>query len=375
MYSNLIFIISILLCIHNGSYSKKSSGGTSNNQFGKPFPSIVSSSSSSSNPSVDPQQYPLPWQIKIIQKGLAMLNRNQQPSPSSSSQLTDNLKSNHNHKNRYYLRRNGNGSNKLESSLSSSIYNEPSSLAKWNNINIKAFQNIVDNCKRYFKLVSLHFYSLFHIHKKSVIFLLKSFGLTFLTIWIINRIINWYKGIAETEILLDKTDYIYHSYGYNLNGIGNWLISNFNQTTIQKHNYGNIIKHLENVLDAPCFPRTMNVYASQTGKDILPILNELQTRIKESTSSITGISTTYVTAADSNSDDVNLNKNNSATSEIYNSINNNNSTSSTTLSSSSTTSSSSIHSNQSPVMDIYEQRLIKGIQKGLLLAQGTNRIV
>ena len=85
---------------------------------------------------------------------------------------------------------------------------------------------------------------------------------------------------TEYEILLDKTDFIYQSYGSNLNGVGSWLISSMNQTAVQQYGYTQTLKNFENTIEIPCFPQSMQSYAVQMGKEIIPLITEIDTKIR-----------------------------------------------------------------------------------------------
>lgn len=117
-------------------------------------------------------------------------------------------------------------------------------------------------------------------HKKTFHFALKGFGLFVLAYWVIRRVISWYQDIAEYEVLLDQTDFVYQSYGCNLNGIGEWLLSSMNQTAINQFGYESLLKSLENSLDIPCFPQSMSTYAVQIGKDLVPVVLEVDSRLR-----------------------------------------------------------------------------------------------
>ena len=86
--------------------------------------------------------------------------------------------------------------------------------------------------------------------------------------------------LTEYEILLDKTDFIYQSYGSNLNGVGSWLISSMNQTAVQQYGYTQTLKNFENTIEIPCFPQSMQSYAVQMGKEIIPLITEIDTKIR-----------------------------------------------------------------------------------------------
>lgn len=117
-------------------------------------------------------------------------------------------------------------------------------------------------------------------HQKVFLYLTKGFGFALVTLFLIKRVMSWYRGIAEFEILVDKTDYIYQSYGSNLNGINSWLISRLNHSSIQHYNYQTISRNIENILDTPCFPLSMKDYAVRIGKEIVPIIYELDLKLR-----------------------------------------------------------------------------------------------
>ena len=327
--------------------------------------SPISTSNSRNNP-------PLPWQIKIIEKVFTLFQYIQ-PKPMIPNVFGLNGKTTNND--------------------DSYDFRTSSSLSKLNKFNVASFHNAIGSCKSLATSLSKHLTTLFNLHKNSFLFLFKTLGLTFVTVSFIYRIINWYKGIAEAEILLDKADYVYHSYGFNLNGLSSWLISKLNQTDIIKYDYVQIIKNLETSLDTPCFPRTMNSYANQLNKDIIPILNELQNRIQNSTNrfynnpinhNITSTLDDDFISNDSQTIPMTNTTSTTTTSTTTTNVkpNFNNNINLDTTSSSSSSILSPAESTENPpigliphLIDISEQKLMKGIQRCLLLIQGIVRYI
>lgn len=65
---------------------------------------------------------------------------------------------------------------------------------------------------------------------------------------ILRRLGNWYKGMAEYELLLDHTDFDYQAYGGCFNGLGSALMASVNQTAVREYRYSNLVRRLRNAL-------------------------------------------------------------------------------------------------------------------------------
>jgi hypothetical protein len=81
----------------------------------------------------------------------------------------------------------------------------------------------------------------FHVAAKASIF-------TFIGFAILRRLGNWYKGMAEYEILLDHTDFSYQAYGGCFNGMGSSLTASINQTAVIEFRYSHLMRRLRNSL-------------------------------------------------------------------------------------------------------------------------------
>jgi hypothetical protein len=85
-------------------------------------------------------------------------------------------------------------------------------------------------------------------HKKNFSIAAKASVLTFLGFAILRRFGNWYKGMAEYEILLDHTDFDYQAYGGCFNGMGSSLTASINQTAVVEYRYSHLMRRLKNSL-------------------------------------------------------------------------------------------------------------------------------
>lgn len=83
----------------------------------------------------------------------------------------------------------------------------------------------------------------FHVAAKASLF-------TFIGFAILRRLGNWYKGMAEYEILLDHTDFSYQAYGGCFNGMGSSLTASINQTAVVEFRYSHLMRRLRNSLGA-----------------------------------------------------------------------------------------------------------------------------
>ena len=85
-------------------------------------------------------------------------------------------------------------------------------------------------------------------HQKNFSIAAKASVLTFLGFAILRRFGNWYKGMAEYEILLDHTDFDYQAYGGCFNGMGSSLTASINQTAVVEYRYSHLMRRLKNSL-------------------------------------------------------------------------------------------------------------------------------
>ncbi len=97
---------------------------------------------------------------------------------------------------------------------------------------------------------------------------------------ILRKISNWYKGMAEFELLLDHTDYEYQTYGFILNDVSGSIISSINQSVVHEYKYSYLYRKLIDAMDTPCFPQMMSDYSIQTGREVAVLINELDMRIR-----------------------------------------------------------------------------------------------
>lgn len=130
-----------------------------------------------------------------------------------------------------------------------------------------------------YKKIRIAFFVWAAAHKATFIVVGKASAVAAFTWVILRKIGNWFKGMAEYELLLDKTDYDYQSYGCNLNGIGGWLLSSMNATAVSQYKCSNSTRILENVLELPCFPQKMYDYAVRTGLSINKLIVDIGTKV------------------------------------------------------------------------------------------------
>lgn len=117
-------------------------------------------------------------------------------------------------------------------------------------------------------------------HKRTYAIVGRATVFTMIGVFLLRKISNWYKGMAEFELLLDQTDYDYQSFGCILNGIGGSLVSSINQTAVSEFKYTYLYRRLSAALDSPCFPQTMSDYSIQTGRDIALLIGEVDSRMR-----------------------------------------------------------------------------------------------
>ena len=117
-------------------------------------------------------------------------------------------------------------------------------------------------------------------HKALFAFGCKTSVYTVFGLLILRKISNWYKGMAEFELLLDNTDYEYQTYGFILNDVSGSIISSINQSAVNEYKYSYLYRKLIDSLDTPCFPQMMSDYSIQTGREVAVLINELDMRIR-----------------------------------------------------------------------------------------------
>ena len=97
---------------------------------------------------------------------------------------------------------------------------------------------------------------------------------------LVRRLLHWYSGMADYEILLDRKDRSYHLYGCNLNGIGISIISSLNRTETEALGCKQLCHNILRTFERPCFPQSFNEYAGTVGRDMAVILTDLDTKIR-----------------------------------------------------------------------------------------------
>jgi hypothetical protein len=100
-------------------------------------------------------------------------------------------------------------------------------------------------------------------HKRTFGMLARASVFAIVGLWVLKRLGSWYKGMAEYEILLDRTDHDYQAYGCNLNGIGGSLLASIDPAAVSRYKHSQLLRRLASALDTPCFPQMMTDYAVQ----------------------------------------------------------------------------------------------------------------
>eukprot|EP01036_Dinobryon_divergens_P028176 gene28176-37077_t len=103
---------------------------------------------------------------------------------------------------------------------------------------------------------------------------------SYIGIILVRRLLHWYSGMADYEILLDRKDRSYHLYGCNLNGIGISIISSLNRTETDALGCKQLCHNILRTFERPCFPQSFNEYAGTVGRDMAVILTDLDTKIR-----------------------------------------------------------------------------------------------
>lgn len=83
-------------------------------------------------------------------------------------------------------------------------------------------------------------------HRKTFGIAAKAAVFTYIGFALLRRLGNWYKGMAEYEILLDHTDFDHQAYGGCFNGMGSSLIASINQTAVVEYRYSHLMRRLRN---------------------------------------------------------------------------------------------------------------------------------
>ncbi len=97
----------------------------------------------------------------------------------------------------------------------------------------------------------------------------------------IKRLIHWYTGVTEYELLLDSKDYEYQRYGGGrVDEVGTAYLAQLNTTFTENFQFQPLVEKISMSLNRPCFPHTMKSYAIQIGKDIAEVLMMLDPKIR-----------------------------------------------------------------------------------------------
>lgn len=92
--------------------------------------------------------------------------------------------------------------------------------------------------------------------------------------------VNWYRGMAEYELLLDQRDKEYQTHGAVLHDIGVHILSSLNHSAISALKYDNLYDKIVSALEKPCYPQLMNSYSLQAGRTVAVILSDIDHRIR-----------------------------------------------------------------------------------------------
>jgi hypothetical protein len=140
---------------------------------------------------------------------------------------------------------------------------------------------ILKNSYKWLERIFERFLSWGSSHQETFKLIGKASVFTLIGLAILRRLGNWYKGMAEYELLLDHTDYEYQAYGGCFNGIGSSLMASINNTAVVQYRYNHLMRRLKNSLDTPCFPQTMKDFSLETGRDVSQLLEDIDIRIRE----------------------------------------------------------------------------------------------
>ena len=136
-------------------------------------------------------------------------------------------------------------------------------------------------CLNWVELGLQRLYNRFVMHRRTLVVGVKASIIALFALALLRRLGNWYKGMAEYEVLLDNTDYEYQAYGGCFNGIGSSLMSSMNLTSVSQHRYTHLMRRLVDSLDVPCFPIAMKSFAVETGRDVALLLEDMDIRMKD----------------------------------------------------------------------------------------------
>jgi hypothetical protein len=132
----------------------------------------------------------------------------------------------------------------------------------------------------------LYRWGMHHRNRITTVGFLAVFG--FIGIKMYKALESWYKGLAEYEILLDDGDLNYQAYGKHWMDVyeSSYRTAHNNITSTSatginlNKKYKGLYQRINTAHEAPCFPRTMTEYVSQSGRTVNQILTEIESRIR-----------------------------------------------------------------------------------------------
>ena len=130
----------------------------------------------------------------------------------------------------------------------------------------------------------------------------KTLGLSCLGFLVFQKFSQWYRNIAETELILDQviirnivydrfhfyfhcicvfpfptqTDHSLKSFGSNLNGLGVSFLASLNHTAIEECGYSDLFKKMETVIQLPRFPQNLKEYSQVIGREVADLINQIE---------------------------------------------------------------------------------------------------
>ena len=116
-----------------------------------------------------------------------------------------------------------------------------------------------------------------HISTGQVV--VKGIGFACFGFLLFQKLSAWYRQIGETEIILDRTDDNYKSYGCNMNGIGVSYLAGLNYTAIDEAGYSDLFRKLESIIQIPRFPQTLKDYSLLIGKEVADLISSVEKQL------------------------------------------------------------------------------------------------
>lgn len=115
-------------------------------------------------------------------------------------------------------------------------------------------------------------------HKSTALLAGKIVFGVYLSVLCLRRLLKWYHGITQHELLLDHNDYLYQSFGGVYDHIGSSFLSTCNAsyvTNSQSKFLQQSYQRLTTSLNRPCFPHTMKSYTQYIHRDIIVLLKDV----------------------------------------------------------------------------------------------------